>query len=124
MRAEAVRLTKDMESLEKAGDTANGQYVELQKQLKYTERLIKNLGTQYVDVDNIVQNLADTTKGKLQFALKACLREMNSMSANSGDLEKVRAQYEAITGQLKKLGVDYVNVNEVIKNIGTTSTTY
>lgn len=99
----------------------NRAFRELENQLKSINKAIRDNEKGFIDIDKVVANLATTSKQELLQALRATNKEMQKMSESSADLSKVKSQHEAITGQLKRLGVEYVNVERVMQNLDTAS---
>lgn len=121
LKAQAESLNAEIERLRALGQDDTTDFSQKVNEWKSVTKAIKENEKMYIDLDAVVQNLAGTTKKNLSAALKSAARDMQDMAESSDRLEQVKGQYNAILGQLKKLGVEYVNVEQVMQNLDSTS---
>lgn len=121
LKAQAESLNAEIEKLKAAGQDDTTDFRQKVNEWKSVSKAIKENEKMYIDLDAVIQNLAGTTKKNLSAALKSAARDMQDMAESSDRLEQVKGQYNAILGQLKKLGVEYVNVEQVMRNLDSTS---
>lgn len=121
LKSQAEALNAEIEKLKAEGKDDTTDFRQKVNEWKSVTKAIKENEKMYIDLDAVIQNLAGTTKKNLSAALKSAVRDMQDMAESSDRLEKVKGQYNAIMGQLKKLGVEYVNVGQVMRNLDSTS---
>ena len=103
LRKHAKDLRKELESLEKSGQVDTEDYAKKAEDLKKTTRLINQNKDAYVNLDETVKNLTNTTLRKLQRSLAECRRRMQNLTANDPQMKVLIAQYRAIDNQIGKI---------------------
>lgn len=123
LKKQAESTASAIKGMEESGEaeTKVQEYRALVSELKSLERAIRENEKMIVDLDGVIQNLATTSRKELKAALKSAMREMEDTSAASGNLDDLREKYRQIDAQLRKIGVEYVNLEKVIQNIDTVS---
>lgn len=122
LRHQAENLTTQMEEMKSAGKGDTTEYQVMEKELKAIERAVRENVKEYINLDDIIKNLAGNSRGILVSALKSAAREMNNLTGNDTDkLDKLKSQYEQIVAQIRKLEVGYVNVEKVMQNLDSVS---
>jgi len=122
LKHQAENLTTQMEAMKAAGQGDTTEYRVMEKELKAINRAVRENVKEYINLDDIIQNLAGNSRGMLVSALKSAAKEMNNLTGNDSDkLDKLKSQYEQIVAQIKRLEVGYVNVEKVMQNLDTAS---
>lgn len=101
-------------------------YKEQERYWKQLESAMAKNTQQISNLDEVMQNLSKQTSRQLEAALRSINKIMKDVDASTDEgkqkLAELRGQFSAISQQAKKLAIDYVDVNEAVRNLGKTST--
>lgn len=109
-----------------------GEFVD-PKKFKEQERYVKQLESDYKkntqqlsDLNEVMKHLSSQTSRQLDAALRSIAKVLKDVDASTDEgkqkMAELRGQFSAISQQAKRLAIDYVDVANAVRNLGTTST--
>lgn len=101
---------------EKEIEALTNEFSKLKEEEKAVRAAMKLTEQQTLDITKVMDNLSGQTLANLQKSLRALRAQMMGASEDNGRMEELRAQYEAIDNQIKKLKNGLVDVGEVLRN--------
>ena len=131
MNNELKKLKATCQQLYNAGKAGSTQAKKIKKDIDDLDAAIRQSETDMSKVDKVVKNLSSASLTQLRSALKKVEKEMSHTAANDPKIQKLRQQYEALTGQITKLkgklgllNNDIANQNSAWKTTIRNITTY
>lgn len=101
---------------EKEIEALTNEFSKLKEEEKAVRAAMKLTEQQTLDITKVMDNLSGQTLANLQKSLRALRAQMMGASEDNGRMEELRAQYETIDNQIKKLKNGLVDVGEVLRN--------
>lgn len=112
MQQQAQSVRNELQRMEQAGMQDTDQYKDKIEELRTMERAIQQNRSAYIDIQQVVNNLSNTSLLKLQKALKEVRKQMYALDpeklAREGrnyrqELARLQAQYTAIDNQIGEI---------------------
>ena len=112
LQQQAQHTRQELQQMEAAGQQGTDDYKDKVEELKRLERAVQQNRSAYIDLNQVVNNLQNTSLLKLQKALKEVRKQMYALDpeklAREGrnyrqELSRLQAQYTAIDNQIGEL---------------------
>lgn len=122
LQQQAQHTRQELQQMEAAGQQGTDDYKDKVEELKRLERAVQQNRSAYIDLNQVVNNLQNTSLLKLQKALKEVRKQMYALDpeklAREGrnyrrELANLQAQYTAIDNQIGELTGQWL-IQEVV----------
>lgn len=104
LQRQSQQLRKELDEMQSMGlGPDDKQYKQKLDEFKAVNKAIRSNTTAYIDLDEVVKELSNTTLRKLQDSLAQCRKEMKDLTADDPKMKKLIQQYQQIDNQIGKI---------------------
>lgn len=104
LQRQSQQLRKELDEMQSMGlGPDDKQYKQKLDEFKAVNKAIRSNKTAYIDLDEVVKELSNTTLRKLQDSLAQCRKEMKDLTADDPKMKKLIQQYQQIDNQIGKI---------------------